>query len=160
MRISIIAVGRMKNASLRSTAEEYIKRIRRYVPIEILELKEERSHSASDAGRARSKEAERIRNHLKGGCLVALDERGNLLSSEEFSRFLRNFILGREKDARICFAIGGPTGLDGGLVGEADLVLSLSRMTLPHELARVVLLEQIYRAMTIIREEPYHKNFR
>ena len=112
-------------------------------------------HSGTSADRARQTEAERILAAVpSGGVKVALDERGKAISTAQLASKIEGWMTqGRD----VCFLIGGADGLDDMVKREADLVLSLSNMTLPHALVRVVLAEQLYRAMSIIRNHPYHR---
>jgi 23S rRNA (pseudouridine1915-N3)-methyltransferase len=145
--IRVIAVGRLKEPHYRAAEEEYLKRLGRYCKIEIHELKECTDKNPEVGKR---KEAEQILARLKdGGYTVALDRTGRQMSSEEFSKLLRR--------PDMTFVIGGPDGLAREALDAADQTLSLSEMTLPHQMARVVLLEQIYRGHTILKGEKYHR---
>ena len=133
---------------------EYEKRARRYWPLEVVEVREEsaRSRAAEDV---KAKEGQRLLEAAGGALLVACDERGTMRGSEEFAEWLRDE---RERAARdVAFLIGGAYGLSGEVLGRAERRMALARWTLPHELARLVLAEQLYRAGTILRGEPYHK---
>ena len=144
MRISIIAVGKVKQAGLRGEIDDYLKRIRRYSRCDEIEVKEGSDEEV--AARFRKAIGERARR-------VALEVDGVTWSSERLARFLAQC----EKDSigTLAFLIGGAYGLPKRISDEADLKLSLSPMTLPHRLARLVLAEQIYRGYTILRNEPY-----
>ena len=152
MKLAVLAFGRLRSAALRELATDYAKRIGRYVKLETVELREERGDSPA----ARRKEAERLAAALRDDDFwVLLDERGPQFSSAELAGWLRD----RERaggGSRTVFLVGGPFGVDAAVRARARLTLSPSRLTLPHELARVVLLEQLYRAYTILRGEPYH----
>lgn len=158
MRIKLICVGKAKGA-LRELSLEYEKRIRRYAGLEVCEIEEvsyRGSPSEAEISRILAREAEAVRRALEGRWrAVALDAAGLSMSSLEFARRLERYAVGG--DGAVAFVIGGSLGLDPQIKAEADFVLSLSAMTLPHQLARVVLLEQIYRAFTLLRGEPYHK---
>ncbi len=133
---------------------EYEKRAERYWPLEVIEVREESARSRS-AAEVKAKEGERLLEAVGGALLVACDERGTMLRSEEFAGWLREE---REKAVRdVAFVIGGAYGLPEELLARADRRMALARWTLPHELARLVLVEQLYRAGTILRGEPYHK---
>lgn len=138
MQLSVIAVGRLKEPAVRVWADEYWGRLRRYVRADEVEVKDA-------AGLERAIPADAL--------VVALEVAGQALGSEAFARKLEAW--GSTGKGRIAFLIGGADGLPAELSRRADVRLSLSSMTLPHRLARIVLLEQLYRAMTILRGEPY-----
>ena len=139
MRYHVVAVGRLRNAGLRATCDEYLKRLRRYARVEEREVRDEARLPEAIPGEAR---------------LVALSRRGETWSSTELARRTS----GWDQDGRdVAFAIGGAAGLTAALLRRAERVWSLSPLTFPHELARVILLEQLYRAFTIRRGEPYHR---
>jgi 23S rRNA (pseudouridine1915-N3)-methyltransferase len=150
----LLAVGRVKSAALRDACELLQSRIRRYLKLEVREVREAR-RPAADAERARRLEgAALLRAAPAAGRLIALARAGRSHTSEEFARR----VAGWQRDARdVALVVGGAYGLDGAVLSRAELTLSLSRMTLPHDLARLVVLEQLYRACTILRGEPYHK---
>jgi len=157
MVFHVVAVGRLRDTALRAACDEYLRRLRRTARIEL--------HEVAEAGRAgttpavtRRIEGERVRRATPAGALpVALTRGGRACTSEQFARLVDRW---REGARDVAFQIGGACGLPEGLVSEADGTLSLSPLTLPHELARLVLLEQLYRAGTIRRGEPYHKGAR
>lgn len=152
MKIVVISVGKIKKDYIKTGASEYIKRIKRYSPIEIVEIKEEPAAAATL--NALEKEAKRIfENIQKDDFIIALADKGNQCASKKLADFL-NSILSKGK-RRICFIVGGAYGLHPSIAEGADATLSLSQMTFPHDMARLVLLEQIYRAFTILRNEPY-----
>ena len=154
MVLHIIAVGRAKDAALRQACTDYQKRICNYVRLQVKEVKD---GGGSDrmADRARQIEGEALAKALpQGAHIVALTREGKPASSREFARKLEHQ---RDRGRDIAFVIGGAHGLHGEITASAHERLSLSAMTLPHELARLVLLEQVYRACTIMRGEPYHK---
>ena len=144
MKIQIAWIGKTKEAAIRALTEEYLTRISRYVPAESLEMAAESAllEKAEDTtGRTRP-------------VLVLLDARGRQFTSEEFADLLRD-----QQDRgtqNLFFAVGPADGFSDRARGSADLVLSFGKMTLAHELARIVLLEQIYRAFTILKGHPYH----
>jgi 23S rRNA (pseudouridine1915-N3)-methyltransferase len=143
MKIKVIWIGKSKEPAIQSLTDDYLKRISRYAEVAGLVLKDEAAVLALARG-------ERQRERHK---LILLDSRGKQLSSEELAEFLD-----REQMQALpmLFAIGGADGFSEDAHRQAGLVLSLGRMTLPHELARVVLLEQLYRAFTILKNHPYH----
>jgi 23S rRNA (pseudouridine1915-N3)-methyltransferase len=152
MNIIILAAGSLKQRYFKEAAEEYQKRLKPLCKLEIVEFKAE-SFGAKDEARAKKLEAEKINNFLskqKSALIIACDERGQSFTSEKLSAYL-------DKENRpIIFIIGGATGLDKTIIDKANLVLSLSGLTFPHELARVILLEQLYRAVTISKGIKYH----
>ena len=153
-RATIVAVGKLRGWAA-DGSEDYLKRLRRYFPVEVLEVAEEDMNRRS-ATEVLSAEASRVLKRIPSGAhVIALDrENGKPLSSEELARRLT--ALGVSGQSHVAFLIGGPLGLSPELLGEADEVLSFGRLTLPHALARVVLLEQLYRAAKIERGEKYH----
>lgn len=156
MKLRLLAVGKDKHEPMNQAAAEYVARVAHYYPCELVEVKEEPARASTPVARVRAVEAERLGKAAgEGALLVALDERGKQLSSPELADRLARWA--GEGRALVCFAIGGPNGLDPDFVQRAHERWSLSRMTLPHRLARLMLAEQLYRACTIIRGEPYHK---
>jgi 23S rRNA (pseudouridine1915-N3)-methyltransferase len=151
--IELVFVGRARGP-LADAAAEYERRLARYTTLRVRELREEPIRPG-DREAAMEREPRRIAPLVEGTWLVALDHSGKQLASEELAAFVRE----REETApqRTAFVIGGPQGLAPELVAEARTVLSLGRATLPHQLARVVLGESLYRAFTILRGEPYHR---
>lgn len=151
MRVSIVAVGRAR--TLAAGIEEYERRAARYWRFESIEVPQAR---AGNSAEIRRREADSIRARLRPGHLrVALTRPGRHYSSLQLANWLERLSTGPERGAH--FIIGGAFGLDANLVAECDLSLSLSPFTLPHDLARLVMAEQLYRAGTILRREPYHK---
>ena len=139
MRYEVVAVGRVKDAALRAACDEYLGRLRRYARVEEREVKDEARLLGAIPGEAR---------------LVALSRTGELWSSAELSDWTGRW----DQDGRdVALLIGGADGLPGALLARAERVWSLSTLTFPHELARVIVLEQLYRAFTIRRGEPYHR---
>ncbi|BCR03596.1 ribosomal RNA large subunit methyltransferase H [Desulfuromonas versatilis] len=156
MKLRLVCVGKLSEAFLREGAEEYAGRIQRYLPLEIIELKEEKQGGKKpDPRRIRDLEAERILARIPDGAFVlVLDENGRSLSSEGFSELLgRHMVQGTPE---LVAVIGGAYGLGERVKQRGDLVLSLSAMTFTHQMARLFLFEQIYRGLTILRNEPYH----
>ena len=155
MRVVIAAVGRPKDAALAAAIRDYEARATRYWPIEIAEVKGERGDAGTTAANVRAREGDRLEQRLGGvATVVACDASGRSMSSEQFAAWLQ---AEREGARDVAFVIGGAFGLDRRLVDGAHLRLSLAPWTLPHEMARLVLAEQLYRAGTIVRGEPYHK---
>ncbi|MDR1013955.1 MAG: 23S rRNA (pseudouridine(1915)-N(3))-methyltransferase RlmH [Coriobacteriales bacterium] len=156
LHIDLLAVGRLKEDYWAAACAEYARRLGRYARIRVCEVPDTGARSSHDVGRALREEAAQLRRRLPAGaCTAMLDSGGAQLSSEGLAAFVAE----RQGEAHggLCFVIGGSWGIDEGLKREADLLLSLGPLTLPHNLARVVLLEQLYRAFKIINGEPYHK---
>ena len=156
MKLIVAAVGRPRNAAIAAAIEHYEERAARYWPLEIREVREETAHGsgAAQVSIVRGKEAERLRARVEGATLVACDENGRSMTSATFATYVQE---ARERARDLAFVIGGAYGLDRPLLEAAQLRLALAPWTLPHELARLVLSEQLYRAGTIVRGEPYHK---
>jgi 23S rRNA (pseudouridine1915-N3)-methyltransferase len=156
MKLTLLWPRSTADAELASVAERYFNRIKHFFPIEIVEIALERGRqSESDVAIMRAHSARLLRAIPAQGHVVALDERGRSLDSLKFAKWLERLTIGQPHG--VIFVMGGDVGLDQSVRQRADDVLSLSAMTLPHQLARVVLLEQIYRACTLMRNIPYHK---
>ena len=159
MKITLITVGKIKEKYLEAAIAEYAKRLSRYCRLEIVQVADEKTPDG--AGEAletqiKEKEGERILAHVKEGAyVVALAIDGKQLSSEELADFIAE--RGIRGESHIQFVIGGSLGLSDAVLRRSDYRLSFSRMTFPHQLMRVILLEQIYRSYRIINGEPYHK---
>ena len=154
MRIVVAAVGKPRDAALAAAIREYESRATRYWPLEVHEVREEPARSASP-DLIRQREAARLTAKLPAGAhVVACDPGGASMTSEEFAQWLQRR---REQATNVAFVIGGALGLGEQLRGGGTMRLALAPWTLPHELARLVLAEQLYRAGTIVRGEPYHK---
>ncbi len=159
MHIQVIAVGKIKEKYLQDGIAEYVKRLRPYVNLQILELAEEKRHvsaSVSEEKAAVEKEGERILSAIPSGSFsIALDVRGIGWSSKELAEsFRQREFAGKNQ---ITFVIGGDLGLSPAVLSRSDMRLSLSKMTFTHPMARLLLLEQLYRVCRINRGEPYHK---
>ena len=154
MRLQILAVGRLKDTAARGLCDDYAARIRRYQKLEIQEARES-GKSDRDAGQSRRIEGEALLRLIPSGSrLYTLTRTGRAYSSEELATALERW----RADARdVALVIGGAHGIDEAVLSKSEGIISLSSMTLPHEIARLVLLEQLYRACTILRGEPYHK---
>ncbi|MEK7850484.1 MAG: 23S rRNA (pseudouridine(1915)-N(3))-methyltransferase RlmH [Deltaproteobacteria bacterium] len=156
MKIKAIFVGRLQDRYLKEGIETYRDRISRYIPMELVEVEDESVTAKAEHKKIKSKEAERILKKVaRGSMLVALDEKGKGLSSEALAGFIQKAMDAGTKE--LFFAVGGSLGLGEKVKERADLTLSLSDMTFTHQMVRVILLEQLYRAFTIIKGEPYHK---
>lgn len=143
MKIKVTWIGKTKESAIQTLTDDYLKRIARYAEVSDVALKDEAAILAVAHGE-RQKERHR---------LVLLDSRGKQLSSEELAQFLEREQM---QALPLLFAVGGADGFSDETRQQATFVLSLGKMTLPHELARVVLLEQLYRAFTILKNHPYH----
>ncbi|MCD8089385.1 MAG: 23S rRNA (pseudouridine(1915)-N(3))-methyltransferase RlmH [Clostridiales bacterium] len=158
MKITILCVGKIKESFYREAIKEYSKRLSRYVNLEITEVPDEKAPeglSQTEISKIKEKEGERLLSKLKDGLAVPLAIGGKSFSSEEFADFIREkSITGA---SHITFIIGGSLGLSEAVLKKGDILLSFSKMTFPHQLMRVILSEQIYRAYRIINNEPYHK---
>lgn len=159
MKITVIAVGRIKEKFFADAIREYQKRLGKYCRLEILEAADEKTPDGASAAmeeQIREREGERVKKLLKGNAyVIALAIDGKKYSSEKFAEKLNTLGIGGE--SHLCFLIGGSLGMSESLLACADEKISFSDMTFPHQLMRVILLEQIYRGFRIIRGEPYHK---
>lgn len=159
MNISIIAVGKLKEKYLKMAVDEYSKRLSRYAKLEIIELQDEKTPdnaSIKEEIQIKEKEGNAILSKIKDNAyVIAMDLNGKQLTSIEFSSFISNCtVMG---NSNIVFVIGGSLGLSEEVIKRADYKLCFSKMTFPHQLFRVMLLEQIYRGFRIMNNEPYHK---
>ena len=156
MRIRFLFVGRTSDAEYARGIERYVARISRFAACDVMVVKEEKPGAKPDAGRVRAREGERLLAALAPrDFLVLADERGRERSSEEFARDLRSWL--DASPSAVVFAVGGAYGLDPVLRPRARDILSVSRMTLPHQLARIVLAEQVYRATAALSGVAYAK---
>ena len=154
MRVIVAAVGKPRDASFAAAIHDYEGRAARYWPLEVHEVRGEPAKSVS-ADLVRDREGRRLTDILSAPAhVVACDQRGTSRTSEEFSAWLQGE---RERGHDVAFLIGGAFGLSQAVLACAQSRLALAPWTLPHELARLVLAEQLYRAGTIVRREPYHK---
>jgi 23S rRNA (pseudouridine1915-N3)-methyltransferase len=153
VRLQIVVVGRAGRGALAAAAADFEARAARYWPLDVREVRAEVAKGRS-SDTVRKREGERILAAAGGGILIACEERGTTMHSLEFARWLQQL---RERAQTVSFAIGGAFGLDDAVRSAAGTLLALAPWTLSHELARLVLAEQLYRAGTIVRGEPYHK---
>lgn len=159
MKITVITVGKIKETYLKDAILEYSKRLSKYCKLEIIEVADEKtpdnsSEVVDDA--IRNKEAERILKYIKEDAyVITLEINGKQLTSEELSEKMEK--LGVQGISHIIFIIGGSIGLGQAVLAKSNYALSFSKMTFPHQLMRVILLEQIYRGYRIMNHEPYHK---
>ncbi len=155
MRLRLICVGKLTESWQRAAAADYETRLQRYFPCEIIELKEEKGGRKGDAASLVRREGERILGKIPDHSYVlALDERGKNPGSEQLAGMLNREMVQGGRDWTL--VIGGPYGLADEVRSKADFLLGLSRMTFTHQMARIFLLEQLYRCCTIIKNEPYH----
>ena len=159
MKITLVTVGKIKEKFFTDAIEEYKKRLSRYCKLEIVQVADEKTPdkaSEAEERQIREREGERILAQIRDSAyVIALAIEGQMLSSEQLAAKLNQ--LGISGESQIVFVIGGSLGLSDAVMRRADYALSFSRMTFPHQLMRVVLLEQIYRSYRIIAGEPYHK---
>ena len=158
-RVTVLCVGKLKEKFYIDAAAEYVKRLQRHCKLELIELPEQRlpdEPSPAEIQKALRTEGDAIRERLpRGGAVIALCIEGRPCSSEELSRRMAEF--GVQGKTQLTFLIGGSVGLDEDLKRQADWRLSMSPMTFPHHMARIMLLEQIYRAYQIAGGTKYHK---
>lgn len=159
MKITILSVGKVKEKFYRQAIEEFEKRLGRYCKLEIIEVQDEKTPeraSETEEMLIKKKEGQRLLKYIKEDawvCVLAIE--GKMLDSVELSQKLEQ--LGVGGTSHMIFVIGGSLGLSEEVIKRADFKLSFSKMTFPHQLMRVILLEQIYRAYRIMQGEPYHK---
>lgn len=159
MKITLVTVGKIKEKYLEQAIAEYSKRLARYCKLEILQVADEKTPDGASAAveeQIKEKEGERILSQVRDGSFViALAIEGKMMSSEELAQKMDRLAV--EGTSQITFIIGGSLGLSRKVLERADFLLSFSKMTFPHQLMRVILLEQIYRSYRIITGQPYHK---
>ena len=159
MKITILAVGKIKEKYFADAVAEYKKRLSRYCKLEIIEVADEKTPdhaSTQEEELIRRKEGERLKKYIKDGAyVISLAIQGKQFSSEEFSKKIH--ALGLHRESHIIFIIGGSIGLASDIIKESKELISFSKMTFPHQLMRIVLLEQIYRGYRIMNGEPYNK---
>ena len=159
MKITVLTVGKIKEKYLRDAIAEYSKRLSRYARLEIIEVADEKTpDNASETVETniKNKEAERLLKYIRDDAyLITLEIKGKQLTSEELAQKIDT--LGVQGTSHIIFAIGGSLGLGEEVLKRSNYALSFSKMTFPHQLMRVILLEQIYRSFRIRNHEPYHK---
>lgn len=159
MNVKILCVGKIKEKFYRDAVDEYVKRLSKYCSCSITEVSDEKTAenaSATEIDIVKDKEGERILKHISDrDYVIALAILGKQLDSVAFSNFIEE--LGIQGKSSLVFVIGGSLGLSDSVLKRADYQISFSKMTFPHQLMRVILSEQIYRAMRIMKNEPYHK---
>jgi 23S rRNA (pseudouridine1915-N3)-methyltransferase len=155
MRIHLLAVGKRLPKWAETAASEYAGRMPRAHELRITAVAPARRHKNQTPGQARAEEARRLLTGVPAGArVVALDERGRMLTSRDIARRLQDWLAGGRD---VALLLGGPDGLGNECLRRADFTWSLSRLTLPHALARVVVAEQLYRAGSILAGHPYHR---
>ncbi len=155
MKVTLISVGSPKAPGIAAAIREYESRVARYFKFEALEVRSQKVKPDRDKGSIIEKESAALLAKVRQGLeVIAVDERGDSWTSEELASYLGE--LGVRGSEGAAFLVGGPLGLSQSLRSSSSRVLSLSSLTLPHEMARLVLVEQLYRAGTILRGEPYH----
>lgn len=159
MKIKIIGVGKLKEKYLKEGTEEYIKRISAYADVEVIEVDDEpipKNPSLAQEVMVKAKEGRRVLDKVKqSDYMILLDVAGTELDSVDLSKYIEKQML--DGHSTIAFVLGGSLGNSEDVLERADYRLSMSRMTMPHQLARLVLLEQIYRSFKIMKGETYHK---
>lgn len=159
MNIKIISVGKIKEKYIQDGIKEYSKRLSRYCSLEIIEIDDEKAPenlSDKEMDIVKQKEGERILSKVpQNSYVIALVIEGKQLSSEELAKKMQDLMIDGQSD--VCFIIGGSLGLSDEVIARSNFKLSFSKMTFPHQLMRMILLEQVYRGWRIIKGEPYHK---
>lgn len=159
MKLTILTVGKIKEKFYRDAISEYTKRLSKYCKLEILEVADEKTRDAASETveeNIRQKEGERILKYIREDAyVITLEINGKMLDSVELSQKIES--LGIQGKSHIIFVIGGSIGLGKEVLKRSDFALSFSKMTFPHQLMRVILLEQIYRSYRIMSGQPYHK---
>ncbi len=155
MKITLLTVGKTEDAYLREGIDTYLKRLKHYTKLEVIDLPELKNTKALSTEQQKAKEAELILKKLSNtDHVVLLDENGHEFTSAQFADYLNKKNIGAVQN--LVFIIGGPYGFDAGVYRRANEKLSLSRMTFSHQMVRLFFTEQLYRAFTIIKGEPYH----
>lgn len=155
MNITLLTVGRTKIRFVIEGINEYKARLGRYTPFDLIEIPDVKSSKSMTPAQQKTLEGEQILSRLiPSDFVVLLDEKGRQFSSVEFSAYIERLQVSGRK--RVVFVVGGPYGFSPEVYDRGDTLVSLSRMTFNHEMVRLFFVEQIYRAMTILRNEPYH----
>jgi 23S rRNA (pseudouridine1915-N3)-methyltransferase len=155
MKTHLVMIGRTDNAWLNAGIDEYYKRIARYAPFEPIVIQDVKRGTSMPENVLKEKEGELILRQLSAGdILVLLDERGKLMSSRDFSAFMQKQMLAGIR--RLFFVIGGAYGFSDAVYQRSDFKISLSKMTFSHQMVRLIFAEQLYRAHSILNNEPYH----
>ncbi len=155
MDVTLLAIGKTRAGFVLDGIGEYTRRLRHYVPFFLEELPDVKTSKTMSEDMQKTREGELMLSRVsQSDYLVLLDERGTQYTSMEFSRYMEKMMASGRR--RIVFAVGGPYGFPKSVYDRADARISLSKMTFNHEMVRLFFIEQIYRAMTILRGEPYH----
>lgn len=155
MKIQLMVTGRTRDTALRELSERYTSRVQRYVPFEIVELPDVRTtKSTTEAAQNQAEGMQMLKVVQPGDFVVLLDEHGKQMTSRDFAGFIDRKMSSLPRN--LIFVVGGPYGFSDDVRSRADGLLGLSAMTFSHEMVRPFFVEQIYRAMTILRGEPYH----
>ena len=155
MKIRLLTVGDTSDRRMREAIDGYVKRAGHYIPFEMTVISDVKVSRSAGEAKQKEAEGEKILSRIQNGDrVILLDERGKEMSSREFATSLERLMATMQRD--VIFVIGGPYGFSPAVYSRADSMLSLTRMTMTHEMVRLLFVEQVYRAMTIIRGEPYH----
>lgn len=155
MKVSLLLVGKTVNKHFVELIDEYAGRVKHYIGFEIVTIPELKNTKNLSVDQQKQMEGELILKQLQpGDCVVLLDEHGKEFRSIEFSKYMEQKMLSVNK--RLVFVIGGPYGFSQDVYGKANEKISLSKMTFSHQMIRLIFVEQLYRAMTIMKGEPYH----
>ena len=155
MKISVIAIGKIADSNIGAAIERYVDRIGHYIPFEYRQLPDVRKTRGLSEERQKQLEGEMVLARIAAGDrLILLDERGKELTSRQFAGTINDALI--NLPGNLVYVIGGPYGFSRAMYDRANSMLALSRMTFPHEMARLFFIEQVYRACTILRGEPYH----
>ncbi|MDA3954581.1 MAG: 23S rRNA (pseudouridine(1915)-N(3))-methyltransferase RlmH [Bacteroidales bacterium] len=155
MKIKLLLIGKTDSDILSNGVDDYLKRIKHYIPFEMSIIPDLKNTKNLSESQQKQKEGELILNFINpGDFLVLLDEKGKVFTSVEFSRFMEKQMIAGLKN--LIFIVGGPYGFSDEVYKKCNSKISLSRMTFSHQMVRLIFAEQLYRAMTIIKGEPYH----
>ncbi len=155
MRITLLTIGKTDEKFMKEGIDKYLKRLKHYISFSVVELPELKNTKSLSEEQQKSKEAEMVFKQISAtDHLVLLDEHGDALSSVEFSEFINKRALSSVQ--HVVFVIGGPYGFDASVYNRANGKIALSKMTFSHQMVRLFFVEQLYRALTIIKGEPYH----
>ncbi len=155
MKITFLVIGKTEDSYLKEGIEKYTKRLKHYIKFEIVEVPELKNTKSLSEDQQKTKEAELISKNLNNtDYIVLLDEKGQELSSIQFSGFISKKMLSSVQN--LVFIVGGPYGFDNSLLTSSNEKLSLSKMTFSHQMVRLFFVEQVYRAFSILKGEPYH----
>ncbi len=155
MKITLLTVGKTEDAYIREGIEKYVKRLKHYIKLELADLPELKNTKSLSQDQQKAREAEMILKKVAAtDYLILLDEKGKEFTSEQFATYINKHMVGAASN--LVFVVGGPYGFDASVHARANDKVSLSRMTFSHQMVRLFFIEQLYRAFTIIKGEPYH----